>query len=80
MIGPKGRVEIPTTELLPGTRAEILVLPVATELPKALTPEEREATLQRMEELREQAISEGMQLWDVDRINAEVAERRGGTV
>ena len=77
VIGPEAWVEIPTTELAPGTVVEVLVFPKLEARPP-LSEKERQAALQRAWKLSDQAISNGMEPWSIDRINAEVAQRRAG--
>jgi hypothetical protein len=77
VVGPLGRVEIPQSDLLPGTTAEIIVLPIGETKDDTSLSKSRAATLSRMQELRNQAVEEGMELWDAERINAEVTRLRG---
>ena len=41
-----------------------------------IAPEDRRAIVARAWALREKAVAEGLELWDLDRINAELARKR----
>lgn len=41
-----------------------------------IAPEERRAVVARAWALREKAISDGLELWDIDRVNAQLARER----
>ena len=78
VIGPGGTFEGCAPDLEPGTTAEVFVSEIAKRVSRTPKAEEREMTLRHMWELSDRAIAEGMETWDLDRVNAEVAERRGG--
>ncbi len=77
VVGLEGRLEIARTDLVPGTTAEVIVL-FADEDREAEIIARKQAFLEKAWMISDKAIAEGMETWDIDRINQEVAERRYG--
>ena len=73
MIGSGGTFEGCAPDLEPGKTAEVVAL-----FPEGESVSNREIAIEKMRVLRTKAIAEGMELWDLDRINQEVATNRYG--
>lgn len=78
VIGPEGRFEGKAPGFPMGATAEIIVLPLEADWEAEEREAERQEWLRKAWAISDRATFDDAEVWDVDRINAEVQARRHG--